>query len=185
MDILTFKVKAILTAVVAAALVLLVLWYGEWRADAARAAESQKWELAAIRQKAQAAQILGAETRKVLEKERLLNAAQSRIEEMGRERTEIAQGYETRLAAAAARNAGRLHDPNAAGCRGGGAGAQDPVAARAGDRAQDGAEAGGLLSAQLTGLLQRLTREADAINDAYAVCKPDTVNLRRQLSPSP
>lgn len=67
----------------------------------------------------------------------------------------------------------RLRDPNATpGCRnGGGAGAQT-AGDGSGDRADDRAEASGLLSEQLSGLLLARIKEADAINDAYASCRP-------------
>lgn len=67
----------------------------------------------------------------------------------------------------------RLRDPNATpGCRSsGGAGAQAPGNV-AGDRADDRAETSGLLSEQLSGLLLARIKEADAINDAYASCRP-------------
>lgn len=84
----------------------------------------------------------------------------------------------TRLAALA--RAGRLRDPNAASarCGDGGGGAQGDAAASAPAGAGHPAEAGGLLSVQLSGLLQRLTREADAINAAYASCRPDALTIR-------
>jgi len=78
--------------------------------------------------------------------------------------------------------AGRLRDPNAQGCGGSGSGAQGEAATPAPDRPGDGAEAGGLLSAELTGLLQRLASEADAINTAYASCRADTLQVR-ELQP--
>lgn len=121
-----------------------------------------------------------------------VKAAQSALDEFRRNQEKadaikrsIIDDQARRLAAAAAANGGKLRDPNASGCRGGGGGPEGQDPARPVDGAADAPQAGGLLSAQLSGLLQRLTREADAINDAYAVCKPDTVNLRRQLSPSP
>lgn len=76
-----------------------------------------------------------------------------------------------RLDASVARNAGRLRDPNGCGAPGGkSAGAAAPAAEH---RDADRAETAGLLSAQLTGLLRRLQREADEINTAYASCRED------------
>lgn len=74
--------------------------------------------------------------------------------------------------------AGRLLDPNAPGCGAGGAGTQGDTAAAPGDRAADDAQAGGLLSKELSGLLQRLQLEADTINIAYASCRSDTYAVR-------
>lgn len=74
--------------------------------------------------------------------------------------------------------AGRLRDPNAARCGPGSGRPQDDPPAAPGGRPGDPAEAGGLLSAQLSGLLQRLTREADDINVAYASCRADAYAVR-------
>lgn len=74
----------------------------------------------------------------------------------------------------AAGPAGRLRDPNATACVGGGGGsggAQGGVTATADTGAADGPEAGGLLSAELTEFLLGQAVAADAINDAYASCK--------------
>lgn len=74
--------------------------------------------------------------------------------------------------------AGRLRDPHAAGCGAGGGGTPGEAAPAPGGRPGDPAEAGGLLSAELGGLLQRLTREADDINVAYASCRADAYAVR-------
>ncbi len=73
---------------------------------------------------------------------------------------------------------GRLRDPNAARCGPGSGRPQDDPPAAPGDRPGDATEGGGLLSAQLSGLLQRLTREADDINVAYASCRADAYAVR-------
>ena len=82
-----------------------------------------------------------------------------------------------------AATAGRLRDPNAAaaGCRSGGAGASTTDPGLADPDAADAAEAGGLFSAGATELLQRLTREADAINAAFASCRADALSVREVL----
>lgn len=86
-----------------------------------------------------------------------------------------------RRAADRAGTAGGLRDPNAAQCgRGGGAPPPGPATA-ASPGAADPAEAGGLLSEQLAGLLQQLTREADDINAAYASCRADAYTVRGTL----
>lgn len=74
---------------------------------------------------------------------------------------------------------GRLRDPNAdSGCGdGGGHGTAQPApAAGLGD--DHAAQAPGLLSADLSGLLQRLTQEADEINNAYTSCRADSQAVR-------
>lgn len=75
--------------------------------------------------------------------------------------------------------AGRLRDPHAtAGCRSGGGGTTGAAVSTAIDRPENTTEAGGLLSAELSGLLQRLTQEADDINVAYASCRADAYTVR-------
>ncbi|MGV0960097.1 MAG: hypothetical protein ACOYB1_09700 [Limnohabitans sp.] len=76
--------------------------------------------------------------------------------------------------------AGRLRDPNAARCGSGGDRPQGDVSTTASDSSDNPTEAGGLLSAQLSGLLQRLAREADDINVAYASCRADAYTVRAQ-----
>lgn len=89
----------------------------------------------------------------------------------------------TQLAALSrAGGGGGLRDPYAEACRprGGGGGAPGHVAAGAGGGAGDAAEAGGLLSAPLEGLLLELTLEADVVNRAYAACRADALTVRGQ-----
>jgi hypothetical protein len=182
-DAALLKLRLALFALVALALAVLVLWYGEWRADTVRADLTQKHEAAILKQQVVAAKRLAEEVSYSQRIERALGDAQRNIEELGNERIKVAAEHEKRLAMAAGLNGGRLRDPNAAGC--GGGGAKAPATPVAGPGAVDAAQAPGLLSAQLSGLLLRLQRDADSINDAYAVCRPDAINLREQLSPQP
>lgn len=77
-----------------------------------------------------------------------------------------------RLAALVSSGAGRLRDPNqASGCGSGGGSPAPSATASTSPGADNGAQTGGLLSAQLTGLLQRLTEEADTVNNAYISCR--------------
>jgi hypothetical protein len=87
-------------------------------------------------------------------------------------------------ALAAASPGGQLRDPNATGCRRGGAGPDGKAAAAPGGGASDGAEGAGLLSAQLSGLLLRLTGEADLVNRAYAACRADAYTVRGLPAPA-
>lgn len=66
---------------------------------------------------------------------------------------------------------GRLRDPNANGCGGGGGSSTPGVPQADAGGAADAAQTGGLLSAELSGLLRRLWREADEVNVAYASCR--------------
>jgi hypothetical protein len=83
----------------------------------------------------------------------------------------------------AAAPGGQLRDPNAAGCGRGGAGPEGHASAATGDRPADATQAGGLLSAQLSGLLIRLTGEADGINAAYESARADALMCRQALAP--
>jgi hypothetical protein len=74
-------------------------------------------------------------------------------------------------------SAGRLRDPNAPGCGGSGGGAAPAAASAAADRAADPAVPGGLLSAELSGLLRERLEQADRINDAYASCRAVAIRL--------
>lgn len=76
------------------------------------------------------------------------------------------------------RRLGRLRDPNARGC----GPAPGGAARSASDCANHGAEAPGVLSAELAGLLQRLQREADDINNAYASCRTERWALQQELN---
>jgi hypothetical protein len=115
------------------------------------------------------------------------DALQKRIDQQRHEQ-EIKDAQHKKLIAAAnarlhdlaARNDGRLRDPNAegAGCGRSGGGAEGSAAAGPGSGAGDAAQAGGLLSVQLSGLLQRLEDEADAINRAYSFCRSDAMTVR-------
>lgn len=182
-DIASAKAKLIIGAVIALALVAGVAWYGEWRADAARADERNVWQAAVNKQKAEASAILAAETGKVLAAERDLAQARQLIEVQDHEREQTATAYEKRLVALAAGNAGRLRDP--AGRGAGGDAAPGPGASAAGGGAAGAAQASGLLSVPLTELLQRLVREAGEQSDAYAACRADDLNLRKALTASP
>jgi hypothetical protein len=133
-------------------------------------------------QKAQAILDLATETAKTQTAERgLVKFKNQREITDAKNRTTVA-GLERRLRDAAGA-AGRLRDPNQAGCGSGSGSTPDPVAASPSDRAGNPAEAGGLFSAGATELLQRLTREADEINMAYSSCRADALSLRMTLPP--
>lgn len=128
-------------------------------------------------QKADAAALLATETDKARAAEAALQAIKNNQEIQDAEHQKTVAGLSARLRDLAGPS-GRLRDPNAAGCRCGGGSATGPTAPAPGDRAADPTEAGGLLSAQLSGLLQQLGREADDINDAYISCRVDAFAVR-------
>jgi hypothetical protein len=133
-------------------------------------------------QKAQAILDLATETAKTQAAERGLAEFKNQREITDAKNRTTVAGLERRLRNAAG-PAGRLRDPNQAGCGSGSGGAKDPAAASPVNRAADPAEAGGLFSAGATELLQRLTREADEINMAYSSCRADALSLRMTLPP--
>jgi multidrug efflux pump subunit AcrA (membrane-fusion protein) len=90
------------------------------------------------------------------------------------------------LRAAVAAGGERLRDPwaESARCGGGGAGADGGPGAGAGPGARDGAQTGGLLSAELTRRLDQRQLEADTINIAYATCRADVYRVRGLAVPA-
>jgi hypothetical protein len=85
---------------------------------------------------------------------------------------------------AASAPGGQLRDPNAGAgdCR---AGPKGDAAADAGSGQEHPPEAGGLLSGQLSGLLRKLTREADGINAAYESARADALMCRQAAGATP
>ncbi len=120
---------------------------------------------------------LAEQTAKVQSAEQALRAVKNKQELQDATHQKTIVDLSDRLRRAAG-PAGRLREPNAPQCGGSGGSppgdAATPTAAGPADRAQ----ASGLLSEELTELLQRLTRDADDINAAYASCRADAYTLR-------
>ena len=174
------KIIAALLSVLALGAALLLFGHREYNRGIQTATDH--YEAALGRQKTDAAQLLASETAKVLQVNLALQQATQKQElQDAKNKTTIAD-LADRLRAAAG-PAGRLRDPNAAGCGGSGDSAPSDFASAASGGADDGAEAGGLLSGQLTGLLRRLTREADDINAAYVACRADAYTVRGAAPP--
>lgn len=127
--------------------------------------------------KAEAATTLAEEVNKTRAAERALNEAKNNQELKDATHTQTIARLSDRLRLAAG-PAGRLRDPNATPCGRSGGGPEGSPAATANAGAANAPEAGGLLSAELAGLLQQLTREADDINAAYASCRADAYTVR-------
>lgn len=122
--------------------------------------------------KAEAALKLKAVLEDKIETEKKLNEAHHAQEVRDAKSARDMASLAGRLAALGSVSGGRLLDPNAAsGCgnRDNGSSASAASAPSAGGG--NGAEAPGLLSAELTRLLQKLTSEADTINLAYISCR--------------
>jgi hypothetical protein len=164
---------------------LAALWlgYGAWAAHQQGIGEARAtatYNAAIDKQKTKAGQLLQAETDRA-------NAATSKLIELKTEREKQDVENKSTIAAlavrlrAAAGPAARLRDPHAAGCGscGGSAPATDPARAEGG--AADGAEAGGLLSKQLTEFLLTQAADADQVNLAYTSCRLDALSLREVL----
>jgi hypothetical protein len=133
-----------------------------------------------VRQKLEAQKLLAELTTRAQQAESALLEFRRNQQKVDDANKAIIADQARRLRDAAAAHGGQLRDPNAGrGC--GGPGPEGQGAAGAASGAGDAAQGGGLLSAQLSGLLIRLTGESDTINRAYASCRADTLNLRDQL----
>ena len=133
-------------------------------------------------QKIEAAKTLAIETEKTQTLTDTLYTAKNQQELQDAKHKSVTDTL-TRDLRAAAGPGGRLRDPNAAGCGRGSDSAPGDVASAASDRADDGAEAGGFLSIELTALLSRLGAEADAVNLAYTSCRADAYSVRGEALP--
>jgi len=146
---------------------------GYQRADA-------EWQAKVKSQKADAIKLLDEERAKVAATSMSLRNFKDNQEIKDAHNKKAVTGYERRLRAAAG-HAGRLRDPNASyatGCGGGGDNPQSPDTAGAGHRADDVAQATGLLSKELTQFLLDQAASADDINLAYTSCRADALSIR-------
>lgn len=164
---------------IAAVMALLVILYTGEQYIEGRGYDRAKAEATAAleAQKREAGQVLATETAKTRAAEESLRIFKLNQDNKDAQAQVTIAGLSNRLHRLAG-NAGRLRDPNAHGCGGSSSSPQGEAVTLAPDRPGDGTEAGGLLSAELTGLLQRLASEADAINTAYASCRSDALQVR-------
>ncbi len=130
------------------------------------------------KQKRQAGEQLATETAKTRAAEEALRTNKLNQDKKDAQAQSTVNDLSRRLRQLSADSAGRLRDPNAQGCGGSGSGPEAEAATTAGSGGEHPAEAGGLLSAELSGLLFRLASEADAINLAYASCRADALQVR-------
>jgi len=130
-------------------------------------------------QKTEAAQVLAIKTAEAAAATKALQDFKNTQELQDADHKKTVAALNARLHSLAG-PAGRLRDPNQTGCGGGSRSAPGTDAAAPGDRAGDGADAGGVLSADLSGLLLRLTKSADDINLAYISCRADAFAVRAQ-----
>lgn len=166
------------------ALVLLVPLFFWWSAAGDR--NEAQAGIAALNQaignqKIEAGKILALEVAKTERINADLRESHNLLEKTSVNRIAESKAADTRLAVSIADAGGQLRDPNAR-CGSSGDEPETELATTADHRRADLAKAGGLLSGPLTGLLQKLTSEAGEINDAYAICRQDSIDLRAHLS---
>lgn len=164
----------------------LVLGYTTWRdrqQDIGEQRAIQRYEATLAVQKNQAAQLLATETTRANAAERRARELIAQQEEKDASNLKTIGALAARLRAFAGPD-GRLRDPNAAAGRGGGgSGPAGAPAAAPADRPADPAQAGGLLSAELSELLRARLIEAEQINAAYTSCRTDL--MRRAAGAGP
>lgn len=127
--------------------------------------------------KREAAAKLASETARVQATEQALQAAKQKQETKDYKNAKTIAGLSDKLRDLAWPT-GRLYDPSAPGCGAGCGSAPSQAAATADYSLRNPAQAGGLLSKNLSGLLQQLSREADDINAAYISCRADAYAVR-------
>lgn len=172
---LPYKLLALMLLVAA-----LVAGYFGWQnhqraigAEAQRLVDAQAIQA----QKDEASRVLAAVTAQVRATEKTLRAFVDAQEVQSVKDQRVVADLGRQLHAAA--DAGRLRDPFA---RSGDCGpAADPgTAAPAGPGPDHPAPAGGLLSAELTGLLLDLTATADEMSNAYTACRSWALAVKEQ-----
>lgn len=163
-----------------AAVGALALGYVAWadhQQDIGEARATERFGKAIAVQKAEAARVLAVEVAKVAAAQAALQEFKNQQEIKDAENQKTVSNLSARLRGLAG-PAGRLRDPHAGRCGCGGGDATAAVAPAPGDRADDAAEAGGLVSEPLSRLLLELTVSADEINTAYISCRADAFAVR-------
>ena len=125
-------------------------------------------QLQVAKLQADAAQALATETARVRAAEQAASAAVATQNLKDTKNVKTITDLSNRLRADVAIG---LRDPNATRCRSGISSPMPDPATPASSGASHAAQTDGLLSAELTGLLQQQTVEADTINNAYQSCR--------------
>lgn len=175
--------KLLVLALAFVAPVAAVLGYGHRQYTQGVTTTTARYEAALAQQKAQAATLLATEIAKTRATEQALQTLKNQQELSDAKNQKIVAGLFDRLRGIAG-PAWRLRDPNAPRCWPGSGSTPGAAASAPRDRAADPAEAGGLLSVQLSELLGRVLREADDINVAYSSCRADVYTVR-EAQPKP
>lgn len=177
MSLIPLPYKLLALGALLAAILASILGYGHRQYTKGVQATTLTYEAALAKQKAEASTTLTAETTKVLTAERALQAAKNLQENEDATHQKTVTDLSSQLRRAAG-VAVRLRDPNApAGCRLGSGSAASQVTATLVPSAGDGAEAGGLLSKQLTEFLLAQAADADTINSAYTSCRAYAIKV--------
>lgn len=163
--------------VVCLAVGLLGMLYFAWAEKQQKIGHEAAWvefEAALAKQKTQAQALLKTETDKVTAAQKALNDFKNTQEIKDVQNAKVVSDLTTKL-----RDLGRLRDPGKTTRCGPGSGPSEggsPTSPSSGPN--DTAEAGGLLSAELTEFLLTQAIAADQINSAYISCRDDSLNLR-------
>lgn len=169
---------SILIRIAAVVALLVILYTGEQYIEGRGYDRARAEDNAVIEKvKREAADTLAIETNKTRTAEQALQDFKNTQELQDATHQKTVADLSSRLRSLAGAP-GRLRDPHAAGCGPSGGSAPSEAARAPSGRPADPAEAGGLLSADLSGLLQQLNREADDINVAYASCRADAYAVR-------
>lgn len=182
---MSLEIKIIALLLVLGSVLGLGTWYGHTQFKEGARIQRLTDQAEVDAQKLEARDKLAAETGKVAQLERELNQlkSQQEIEDEGHQKT--VNDLRNRLLRAPT-VPGRLRDPNqASGCGAGSSGASASAASVPVGSEDHRAKAGGLLSEELTGLLQRLQFEADEINVAFASCKAYSTEVERKFQSTP
>lgn len=174
--------RLIAYAIAFAAIVAAVLGYGHRQYNKGVAITTATYEAALTRQKLEAATTLATETAKVVAVTQRLNDTLHQQETQDATNQATVAKYQADLRRMAALPGG-LRDPNATGCGRGSGGTQGDIAASANGGATDAAQTTGALSKEFSGLLLKLTADADEVNVAYASCRTDALSVRELLHP--
>ncbi len=175
---MNLEAKIISALVTFIALVAIFFGYGQYEYRLGVKHTALVYDGAIKDQKIAADKVLAVETAKVTARDTALNDLknQQELKDADHQKITLRLTDQLRVAAGAAK---RLRDPNAAGCGGGGGSPAGQTATGADGGAADRADAGGLLSAELTQLLQSDAKKADDINTAYASCRADSQAIRQ------
>ena len=170
--------RGIAALLVVGALIAGYVWWADVQQDIGAKAERALWVEAVEKQRAEARKQIDAANARVGAAEAEADTLRHAQNLKDVQNAKITSELERKLLAA-----GRLRDPNAtARCGGSSTTSGATGASSPGTSADNTAQDAGLLSADLSGLLRTVTREADAVNLAYIASRADADQLRVLLA---